>query len=620
MKLFMIIGLALTLLACGGYDIEVEKPVNNSPTISGVAASSVAEGEEYSFTPEAKDEDGDRLSFRITNLPVWADFDNTTGELRGVPAYDHAGHYSGIIIEVSDGKESAALSPFSIEVKDVIASASRKVVYVESKEDFPNPERGFYRPSSTYASPYSGLDAATLRGYRDLHKPYAANYEIYSTLLYRYFFLSDFVNGPISNEFLDNMADDFAALREAGLKSIVRFAYTETVNSEGCDSWICPPYGDVAKERVLEHIEQLKPVLQANKDVIAVVQQGFIGVWGEGYYTDYFGDASQSPYILTEKNWRDRNEVLTALLDAVPQERQVQVRYPQAKQRLVYGIDAPTSSAPMKQSEAHDGSAKARIGYHNDCFLGSDSDFGTYNDYGPETSGSDTAVLKSYKAEDSRFLAVGGETCNSSGYSPYDECESAGGRADSELRALHYSYLNSEYNNAVNNDWVNQGCMDDIKRNLGYRFVLLEGDYSEESKPGSAVSIKIRLKNVGYAPVFNPRDVELVLREATQKQTYRVKLAGVDPRFWESDVEHTIAANPCLPDDMLPGSYDLFIHLPDPEPAIRNRWEYAIRLANEGVWDATTGYNSLLHQIEVSSDAAGNVCDGNLEFELLSQN
>ena len=38
---------------------------------------------------------------------------------------------------------------------------------------------------------------------------------------------------------------------------------------------------DAALPQMLKHIEQLKPLLQANEDVILSVQIGFIGVWGK---------------------------------------------------------------------------------------------------------------------------------------------------------------------------------------------------------------------------------------------------------------------------------------------------------------------------------------------------
>ncbi len=495
-----------------------------------------------------------------------------------------------------------------------LAAQTTTVTYQESVVDFPNPERGFYRYSSTYPEPYQFLDAGQLAAYRQSHRPSSAQYHIFSTLVFRYFFLDDFVGSPLSAQFLQNVQQDFDAVREAGVKLIVRFAYTETVNDEGCPSWICPPYGDAPKERVLEHIQQLKPLLQANKDVIAVVQLGFIGVWGEGYYTDYFGDASQAPNILTNENWQDRNEVLAALLDALPPERMVQVRYPQIKQRLVYGLGSPTSSPPLTLAEAYNYSNKARIGHHNDCFLASSTDFGTYNNYGPPTANSDTANLKPYLAEDSRFVAIGGETCN--GYNPHDNCSSAGGKAEAEMERFHYSYLNSQYNNfEVNNDWVSQGCIENIKKRLGYRLVLQEGSYSTAARPGSAMQVDIQLKNVGYAAPFNPRDVELILSDNSQAIAFRARLEEVDPRFWEPGPVHRIQTNVCLPADMPPGNYELFLFLPDPEPGIRHRPEYAIHLANFEAWVPTLGFNRLNHALSVSDDAPANPCGSGPAFE-----
>ena len=79
---------------------------------------------------------------------------------------------------------------------------------------------------------------------------------------------------------------------------------------------------------MLQHIAQLKAIFKQAADVIAVMQMGFIGTWGENYYTDHFGDASQNTPVqkLLDHNWRDRIDVLKALLDAVPKDRMVQVR------------------------------------------------------------------------------------------------------------------------------------------------------------------------------------------------------------------------------------------------------------------------------------------------------
>jgi hypothetical protein len=77
---------------------------------------SVVAGMTYTFTPTASDPDGDTLSFSIANMPPWASFNSSTGQLSGTPASANAGTYSGIVISVGDGRTSASLPAFTITV------------------------------------------------------------------------------------------------------------------------------------------------------------------------------------------------------------------------------------------------------------------------------------------------------------------------------------------------------------------------------------------------------------------------------------------------------------------------------------------------------------------------
>ncbi len=487
-----------------------------------------------------------------------------------------------------------------------------QVDYTASTEDFPNPERGFYHYTETTSSNYNPLDANELQSWRSLHQPSGANYSIYSTLAFRYFVLEDFKAGPISQTYLNAVAQDFDAARQAGVKLIPRFVYL--IEGDVCGDTYCSPYGDAPKSIVLQHIAQLKPILQANADVIATLQLGFIGIWGEGYYTDFFGDASQSPFGLTAQNWADRNEIIAALLDALPADRSVQVRYPQQKQKTVYGANAPVTSAALTDAEAFQNTAKARIGHHNDCFLSSENDIGTYENYDAGSNGFDTLNLKPYMTADSRFVPVGGETC--SDFNPYSNCNGQpGGGAQAEMARMHWSYLNADYNNALNNDWVGGGCIDEIKQRLGYRLELQTGEYPTEAQPGQSISIKIDLKNKGFAAPFNARLLRLLLRNTVTGAIWQVHLPD-DPRRWLAGNEtHSIEHSFCLPTDLPQGNYELLLHLADPCPALTDRPEYAIQLANEGVWEAATGYNKLLHQLTVNGTAGNTACNGETCFQ-----
>ncbi len=477
-----------------------------------------------------------------------------------------------------------------------VLTAQVAVSYSASAADFANPERGFYRYSETRSGNYTPLDASELASYRSFGTIPGADYDFVSTLVFRYFFLEDFTAGPISESYLENISNDMAAVRQAGLKVIPRFAYTDELD-DSCGNFICPPYGDAPKDVVLAHIDQLAPILQANGDIIATVQMGFIGTWGEQYYTDHFGDASAQGKLLDE-NWADRIEVLEALLDVLPKNRTVQVRYPQMKQKAIYGISAPTTSEATEEAEAYSGSNKARIGFHNDCLLSSFNDVGTYLNYGTTDDGSesDTATLKPYFAADSRFVPVGGETC-SDNYSPENDCATGGGFAAEELRRMHYSYLNSGYNNEVNNDWVAGGCMEDIKRELGYRFELQEGSLPTAAAQGASLKIELFLNNTGYTAPFNERNVEFILRGKEDGAVF-VARCDVDPRTWYPEEQrHRISEEFCIPEDMPLGTFEMLLNFPDPAASLRSRPEYSIRLAStfngEEVWEPATGYNRL---------------------------
>jgi hypothetical protein len=92
-------------------------PSNNPPTISGSAATMVNAGSPYMFVPSASDADNDTLTFSIVNRPQWATFNTSNGQLSGTPTAAQAGVTSNIQITVSDGKATASLPAFSIEVK-----------------------------------------------------------------------------------------------------------------------------------------------------------------------------------------------------------------------------------------------------------------------------------------------------------------------------------------------------------------------------------------------------------------------------------------------------------------------------------------------------------------------
>lgn len=117
---------ATGMTACGGGSDTVPlsnntspgnpPPTNSAPVISGNPATTVMVGQDYLFIPDASDSDDDTLTFAITNLPVWASFDSSTGQLNGHLGQGDEGVYSNIQISVSDDEATASLPVFSISV------------------------------------------------------------------------------------------------------------------------------------------------------------------------------------------------------------------------------------------------------------------------------------------------------------------------------------------------------------------------------------------------------------------------------------------------------------------------------------------------------------------------
>lgn len=438
------------------------------------------------------------------------------------------------------------------------------VNYTASTAVISNPERGFYKYSSTHSNSYSLLNQTTLTNYR-------VNQNV--TLLYRYFYLEDFRTSAISASYLTNMQTDFNRVRNAGLKMIVRFAYSD-------DEGMQPR--DATKELMISHINQLKPLLIANADVIAVVQAGFIGTWGEWYYTSqsvFGGDGSPTGDEETAANMAHRKDVLTALLSAVPASRQIMIRKPTFKQ------DMYNTTTGLTAAQAFNGTPLARVAHHNDCFLASDNDYGTYEN---------PATEYPYLAQETKFLAIGGETCEVN--EPRSNCTNA----LAEMAQLHWSFLNSDYNVSVLNNFTDDGCMPEIQKRLGYRFELKSGVYPQSANSGSNFNFTLKVKNVGFATPYNERHAYLILKNTATNQITSIQLAA-DPRFWMGPNEITVNESIQLPANLAAGSYKLYLHLPDNEPTLAARAEYAVQMANTSMWEAATGYNNLNHTVNVTT-------------------
>jgi hypothetical protein len=214
------------------------------------------------------------------------------------------------------------------------------------------------------------------------------------------------------------------------------------------------------------------------------------------------------------------------------------------------------------------------VGHHDDCFVADDTDMGTYTN---------ATTDKAYLAAENLYVPQGGETCATSTYSVWSN-------ASQDMANLHWSFLNQDYHPDVLASW---GANIDIaKRKLGYRLSLDSGSMSTIAKTGGSFEATFSIRNDGYAPPFNPRGLTLILRNSNLGTVYLAKLPD-DPRRFAPGSSTTISHTFCLPADIAAGTYAFLLSLADPVPGLAARPEYAIRLANQNTWEASTGYNNL---------------------------
>jgi len=242
-------------------------------------------------------------------------------------------------------------------------------------------------------------------------------------------------------------------------------------------------------------------------------------------------------------------------------------------------------SAAATAADANAGNPVGRVGHHNDCFLASSTDAGTYNDPIAEYP---------YLAADTKYVPMGGETCGNAANPPRSDCPTA----LSQLSLFHYSYLNRDWSPAVLDRWIAGGCMAEVDRRLGYRFALESVTAATAVTRGTNLPFSMNVRNDGWSAAFNPRPVRLVLRNTTTGAVRELPLTSA--RNWFAGATYTSHHHALtIPATMQPGKYALLLSLPDPAPSLANRPEYAVRLANTGLWEPSTGLNRLLRTVEV---------------------
>lgn len=422
------------------------------------------------------------------------------------------------------------------------------VTYQLSNDEIANPERGLYTQHEVFYKKYARL--SDMRQWRSQGK----------TLVQLMYYLPEFRDRDFPELFITQLEVDLQSVRDARMKAILRFAYTDKQNG-----------ADAPMHIIKRHLDQIKPVLHKYVGVIACVQAGFIGAWGEWYYsTNKLNNATAY------------RELLNKWLEVLPAERSIQVRTPKYKQDFV------GNATPLNNETAYKNKPAARIAHHNDAFMTDQTNMGTYINIEKD---------KKYVAQDALYVPLGGETA----VPPSGVKWATGEEAWNEVNYLHWSFLNDAYYTDLLNSWKVGGYFDKIKKLLGYRIALQKAEYSEKIAQGSDFVLNLWFVNQGTACMYNARPTIFILRPLNDIDEY-MATSDIDLRMVQPGKQTPIKTRLRIPQGLPAGKYKLYMWLPDASKMLQNIPEYAVQLGNTTAWERETGYNDMNITLDVVQD------------------
>ena len=418
------------------------------------------------------------------------------------------------------------------------------------------------------------------------------------SLVQSYFYLTGYVGKDLPSEAFRTMDTYFDALRKDGKKAVLRFAYESDFNGRAA-------MGPTEAE-LIRHTEQLKPLLEKNKDVIQVVQAGMIGAWGE-WHSSYRG---------LENSDATKRNVLQSICRMTPVGRAIQIRVPEYKNLL------DTASVDYE-----------RVSFHDDFIV-----IKPHRWDGGMSEG--TPAFKQIVHESS-YLPVDGEMpWGSWSMSKDPDDPDAGWIIDGvgvarQLFLQHFTSLSAIHNYKEKNTkdkysmmyWketpiteaylqqhhmpvsggyfrkkdgttVQRTAFDYIRDHLGYRIELQELNiYPLSGKEKGSVSVELSLINRGFSTLFNEHPVYLVVLDK-EGNVCHIQLTNADVHTWQpyqpgdalcTPLVHKIRATLSIPRNIhLKGGCRLGLWIPDGSEQLMHNPRYAIRCANGDVEWFTT--------------------------------
>lgn len=420
---------------------------------------------------------------------------------------------------------------------------------MESTETLNNPDRGFYELIQVEI-PTTGAVSLDMDYYAKKAK--SNNIGIISLQINLKDFVAD--NKELSSENISEINKLFSAIRNNNEKCIFRVVY-DSVGKENCE----PSF-----ETILKHIDNLKTVYETNSDILYVVEAGFLGSYGEWHNGKY-----------DTKDYR--NQLINKLLEDIPTNIMLNVRTSEFYTELF-------GSSPISESTAYDKSNASRVGLHNDGYLYSITDYGSYEEANRETE-------LAWEHKQTAYTIFGGEVLGTN--SEYTNLDNA----VSDMKNRHCQYINGTYEEGVKTKWKNTTYSNSassyngltgykyIEDHLGYRYVLRS---SSVKQSGSKLNVDFSIENTGFANLTQEKNVQIIIKGSSNTYTNTINL---DCRKLLAQSTNKYSFSFDITNEMPNGDYDAYIRISDKSDSLKDNNNYCIQFANSGIYDSTTGTN-----------------------------
>lgn len=441
------------------------------------------------------------------------------------------------------------------------------------------------------------------------------------SLVQSYFYLTYTVGKEITDDNFAVMQAYFDQLEKMGMKAVLRFAYEKDFMGRAA---IGPTL-----EQALSHLDQLKPFLEKNKNLIFVVQAGVIGAWGE-WHASVHG---------LHKSDDSKRAILKKVLEVVPADKMIQVRVPAYKnllkdepelyKRVSFHDDFIVIKPEPWDADMHEGTPNFDQIVRESPFLivdgelpwgfwsvGKDPDAPTA---GWLIDGHDAArrlflqhytslsVVHNYKEQHAN------QTFDEDNAPEYSMIVWKKTPLSEEFLQKNHMPLSSNYMLNRDGSKAERNVFEYVRDHMGYRLELQKLLLPVKLESGKPATFKLELINKGFSTVFGNHHVYFVLVDKDGKVTELS--TDVNPEDWQpyqpgdstyTSLVHEIKAEIVIPSGLPSGTYKLGLWIPDGSEQLKYNNRYAIRCANGDVdwiiYDNKKYGINVLADIEVAAD------------------